>query len=102
MDSNNVGYFEEAPGKKSMGRVVILIASVLGGVLILSGVVLGFFEAFLNLPHVGNAVVFSTIGAGLFTGGLLTKGWQKTSEAKMYTPNTQGVSDEPAEQSTGR
>ena len=67
-------YFESSPGNKSMGRLISFIGSITGAVLSIAGIILAFTVSS------GNGVGMAAIGAGIFSGGALLKGWQKKSE----------------------
>jgi|GEM_PF-4800105 len=86
MEEKHVGAFQDDTGSVSLGRILSFIAICFSGILIFSGIVLIFIE---TLGHFGtsNGIALSGLGAGIGTGGLGLKGWQKTSEAKMYGNN---------------
>jgi len=69
-------YFEESPGVKSFGRLIVFFCFLLGAILALSGVCLA---AFAGLdPSVATAAVFG--GCGIIGGGELLKGISKKHE----------------------
>jgi len=68
------GFFEVSPGNKSMGRLISFVGCLTGSALCVGALVLAF------AADPGNGVGMAAVGAGIFSGGALLKGWQKRSE----------------------
>lgn len=62
-----IGFFEQKPGHKSMMRLIAFIASIMGVLLLLTGIFLAIYIVFNNK---GDFVMLPT--AFITTGGLLT------------------------------
>ena len=75
------GFLQDGDGHKSMGRLLALMAQVVGAVVVLAG--LGVFVAAFLARYteaLGNAVALTGLGVGIEGAALAAKNWAKHEE----------------------
>jgi hypothetical protein len=78
--TERIGFFEVAPGSRSMGRLLAFLAVVVGGLVAVAGVGLAWYIVARGLEGIGSATAIVASGVGVFAVGEVVKTWAKRVE----------------------
>jgi hypothetical protein len=83
MEYDKIGFLEVSPNNKSMGRLLSLLAAIVGTAVAISGIGLAYIIILKGLEGIGSATTMTAAGLGVFSVGDIMKGWAKKYEQKV-------------------